>query len=167
MTIKQVKIWDMDGVLVDSSHRYSTVIREDGKEVINLPFWRERETEFYIMRDGLLPHAQEYQDDLKNPEIYTVIATARQLAADSPDWRFIRERLGMPHHIIHRKPGDSRSGALLKVLGLRKLFALRQFRQVLESGAVQFCEDNRDYLRAVCEAFPTIRGVYVPSVQGH
>jgi hypothetical protein len=151
---KRLAIYDMDGTIVCSLHRYRTI---DDK--IDLQFWRENEK--FAMADSLLPLAEQYQADLKDPSCYVVIATARVL--HNADDQFINEILGKPNAIISRKDGDSRSGGLLKILGLKQLFNLKQFRGIKD---IVFYEDNTSYLKAVCDYF-NIRGVYIPSKQGH
>lgn len=153
MAIKRMAIYDMDGTIVCSMHRYRAV---DGK--IDLAYWRENE--FRAMDDSLLPLADQYKADLADPECYVVIATARVL--HNPDRKFIAEVLGNPDYIISRADGDNRSGGLLKVLGLQKFFNLKNFK----NASVVFYEDNATYLKTVCDKF-NIRGVYVPSQQGH
>lgn len=156
--IKRIAIYDMDGTIVDSSHRYRTVFDTAGHERIDLQYWRDNE--YRAMEDTLLPLAEQYKQDLQDESCYVIIATARVM--NSPDWQFVREILGMPDYFISRKSGDTRSGALLKVLGLQKFFNLKNFR---DADAV-FYEDNVSYLKIVCDHFK-IRGVYVPSKQGH
>lgn len=156
-TIKRVAIYDMDGTIVDSSHRYRTIVDDNG-ERIDLEYWRENE--YRAMQDGLLPMFEQYQKDLNDPECYTIIATARVMNA--PDWQFVNEILGMPDYFISRNPGDSQSGKTLKINGLAKFFNLRNFK----NADFVFYEDNISYLKAVCDRF-NIRGVYIPSVQGH
>lgn len=151
--IKRVSIYDMDGTIVCSLHRYRTI-----GDKIDLAYWRENE--FRAMDDSLLPLAEQYKEDLADPECYTIIATARVLHA--PDKKFIEEVLGNPDYIISRAPDDSRSGGLLKVLGLQKFFNLKNFK----NASFVFYEDNATYLKTVCDKFK-IRGVYVPSQQGH
>lgn len=153
--IRKVNIYDMDGTIVDSSHRYRTM--PCGTR-IDLQYWRENEK--HAMRDGLLPLAKQYQEDLKNPEVFVIIATARVM--NGPDWQFVREILGEPDYLISRNPGDSISGGDLKIRGLQKFFNLNWFAKA----EVTFYEDNVQYLKKVCDRFQ-IRGVYIPSVQGH
>ena len=155
--IKRVAIYDMDGTIVDSSHRYRTIVDENG-ERIDLDHWRENE--YKAMEDGLLPMFEQYQKDLADPNCYVIIATARVMNA--PDWQFVNEILGMPDYFISRNPGDSQSGKTLKINGLAKFFNLVQFK----TADFVFYEDNIQYLKAVCDRF-NIRGVYIPSVQGH
>lgn len=155
--ILRVAIYDMDGTIVDSSARYRTIIDATG-ERIDLQYWRENE--YRAMEDGLLPLAEQYKLDLADPNCYVIIATARVM--NEPDWKFVRERLGEPDYLISRPKDSSVSGKALKINGLAKFFNLINFKDA----DVVFYEDNVDYLKAVCDRFK-IRGVYIPSVQGH
>jgi hypothetical protein len=155
--ITTVKIFDMDGTIVDSSHRYRTIIDDKG-ERIDLPFWRENS--HLAMDDSLLPLAAEYHAALMDENCFVIIATARVMG--EPDWQFVREILGEPDYFISRKDGDSQSGSTLKINGLAKFFNLVTFKDA----EFTFYEDNVHYLKAVCDRFK-IKGVYVPSKQGH
>jgi hypothetical protein len=155
--ITRVSIYDMDGTIVCSLHRYKTIIDDNG-ERINLDYWRENE--YRAMDDGLLPLAEQYKADLNDPNCYVIIATARVL--HTADNTFIREILGEPDYIISRVDGDNTSGSKLKIAGLAKFFNLSNFK----SAEFTFYEDNVQYLKAVCDRFD-IRGVYIPSKQGH
>jgi hypothetical protein len=157
MAIKRIRIYDMDGTIVCSLHRYRTIIDDRG-ERIDLQYWRENE--YRALDDSLLPLAEQYRLDLADPECYVIIATARVLG--EPDMQFIRETLGEPDYIVSRKSGDTQSGRTLKIGGLAKFFNLVNF----QTDDVIFYEDNADYLKAVCDRFG-IRGVYIPSKQGH
>ena len=151
---KRIAIYDMDGTIVCSLHRYRTI-----NDKIDLDHWRANEPLAY--RDSLLPLAKQYKQDLENPEVIVIIATARVL--NDPDDCFIRDILGTPNAIISRGKNDSRSGKELKVKGLKKLFNLKGFKGIKD---IVFYEDNVEYLKAVCDYFGC-RGVYVPSKQGH
>ena len=154
----RIAIYDMDGTIVDSTHRYRTII-QNGIERIDLQYWRDNE--YRAGQDTLLPLAKQYQRDIIDEDCYTIIATARIIRG--PDIQFIRDILGMPKHIISRMgDSDTRSGKVLKIIGLQKFFNLRQFKP---ENAV-FYEDNMEYLKGVCDHF-NIRGVYIPSKQGH
>jgi hypothetical protein len=154
----KVRIYDMDGTIVDSMHRYRTIIGPDNIERIDLDYWRENE--YRAMDDGLLPMANQYMEDLDNPYIYVIIATARVIG--TADMQFIEEVLGKPDYLISRKKGDNQSGKTLKINGLQRFFNLKQFR----TADAIFYEDNIQYLKAVCDHF-NITGVYIPSKQGH
>ena len=155
--ITRVAIYDMDGTIVDSSHRYRTIVDENG-ERIDLTFWRENE--YRAMDDKLLPMAEQYKKDLADPNCYVIIATARVM--HEPDWQFVRERLGVPDYFISRPKDSNVSGKTLKINGLARFFNLVNFKDA----EFVFYEDNISYLKAVCDRF-NIRGVYIPSVQGH
>ena len=155
--IKHVAIYDMDGTIVDSSHRYRTIVDAAG-ERIDLDYWRENE--FRAMDDSLLPLASQYRADLKDDNTFVIIATARVLR--DADNQFIKDILGEPDYIISRMDGDTTSGGKLKIAGLTKFFNLKPF----QNAEFTFYEDNTTYLKAVCDRF-NIRGVYVPSKQGH
>lgn len=153
--MKRIRIYDMDGTVVCSLHRYRTTA--DNK--IDLQYWRDNEP--LAMQDSLLPLAEQYKADLADNDTFVIIATARVL--NDPDKLFIDTVLGKPDYIISRKVDDSRSGGLLKILGLKKLFSLKQFHKIKD---IIFFEDNTSYLKAVCDHF-NIQGVYIPSKQGH
>lgn len=155
--ITRVAIYDMDGTIVDSSHRYRTIVDENG-ERIDLDYWRENE--YRAMDDGLLPLAHQYRMDLLDESCYVIIATARVM--NEPDWTFVNEILGMPDYFISRPKDSTISGKQLKINGLAKFFNLVNFKDA----DFVFYEDNIQYLKAVCDRF-NIRGVYIPSVQGH
>ena len=155
--ITRVAIYDMDGTIVDSSARYRTIIDENG-ERIDLDYWVENQHN--AMNDTLLPMAEQYRQDLQDENTYVIIATARVM--NEPDWNFVKTILGEPDYFISRKAGDCQSGKTLKINGLAKFFNLVTFR----NAEFVFYEDNVSYLKAVCDRF-NIRGVYVPSKQGH
>jgi hypothetical protein len=155
--ITRVSIYDMDGTIVDSLHRYRTIVDANG-ERIDLNYWRENE--YRAMDDSLLPLAEQYKRDLSDENCYVIIATARVLR--SADNEFITTVLGEPDYLISRNDGSTISGGLLKINGLAKFFNLITFKDA----EFTFYEDNVDYLKAVCDRF-NIRGVYVPSKQGH
>lgn len=155
--INRVSIFDMDGTIVDSSHRYRTIVDTNGIR-IDLDYWRENEFKAYD--DTLLPMADQYKKDLLDINCYVIIATARVM--HKPDWQFVRDKLGMPDYFISRPTGITTSGGLLKINGLAKFFNLNSFK----NAEFTFYEDNVHYLKSVCDRF-NIRGVYIPSTQGH
>lgn len=154
--IKEIHIYDMDGTIVCSQHRFRTL--ENGK--IDLQYWIDNCTPEKIAQDSLLPLAAQYQAQLANPEIYVVIATARVLEA--ADWDYIENVLGMPNKVISRNGRkDSRKGADMKRAGLRFIKNLKQFK----NAACHFYEDNVDYLYPVAE-YLGATAHYIPSKQG-
>ncbi len=152
--IKRVQIYDMDGTIVCSLHRYRTI---EGIR-IDLDYWRENQ--YKAMDDSLLPLSAQYRKDLQDENTYVIIATARVMG--EKDYQFVREILGEPDYLISRPANSIHSGGLLKIRGLQKFFNLKNFRDA----EITFYEDNVQYLKSVCDKF-NIRGVYVPSKQGH
>ena len=137
MTIKQVKIYDMDGTIVCSMHRYRTK-SNNGKVAIDLQYWRDNQYKANL--DSLLPLATQYQNELNNPEIYVIIATARELY--QPDIDFINNILGKPNYVISRKHGDNISGKNLKINGLKKFFNLKNFKNATFGNFSTFSRKN-------------------------
>ena len=156
---KKIRVYDMDGTIVNSVHRYRT-INVNGVDKIDLEFWRANCTPEKIMADSLLPLAEQYKRDLADPETYVIIATARVM--QDADFKFVAEKLGQPNKLFYRKAGDTRRGAELKGKQLRGLFSLRQFAKITDR---MFFEDNHDYL-AIAPALGMVP-VFVPSNQGH
>ena len=153
--IKEIHVYDMDGTIVDSLHRYRTT----SENKIDLQYWLDNEHK--AMQDTLLPLAKQYQEKLKNPEIYVIIATARVL--NIPDHEFIEQVLGSPNKIISRAGRtDWRSGTDLKAPPLKQLFSLKQFANAKK----WFYEDNKTYLKGVCD-ITGMTPIFVPSEQGH
>lgn len=156
MAIKEIHIYDMDGTIVCSLHRFR--VGDNGK--IDLTHWIENCTPEKIEKDSLLPLAEQYKEQLKNPEIYVVIATARVM--ESSDYKFIEENLGFPNKIISRNGReDTRKGAEMKIAGLRYLKNLKQFAKA----KIHFYEDNKDYLYPVAD-YLGATAHYIPSKQG-
>lgn len=154
--IRQLHIWDMDGTIVDSSHRYR-VNPETGN--IDLPYWMENEHK--VMEDSLLPLADFYRNTLADNSIYTIIATAR-IWCDLTE-QFVRDRLGYPDKVVGRvNHEDTRGGAELKIQAIRPLLNLKQF----QGAQIHVFEDNATYLKKICDTLGGI-GHYYPSVQGH
>lgn len=156
--VKEIHIYDMDGTLVDSSHRYRLL---PGVNKIDLAHWIENCVPEKIAQDSLLPLAVQYQEQLKNPEVYTVIATARVI--EQADMEYIKNVLGMPNKIVSRAGrNDMRKGADMKIAGVRYLKNLKQFK----NAAKHFYEDNKDYLYPVAN-FLNAEAHYIPSNQGY
>jgi hypothetical protein len=155
---KQIHIFDMDGTIVDSLHRFR-IDPNTGK--IDLPFWIEHDTPEHIAKDrpkGAL--AEIYKEMIADPEIYVVIATARVMKAADYEW--LKNNLGLPNKIISRNGrNDNRKGADMKIAGLRYLKNLRQFANIPK----WFYEDNKDYLYPVANFLGAVP-IYCESQQG-
>jgi len=155
--IKRLHIFDFDGTLVDSSHRYRT---EKCGTKIDLQHWIDNE--FRAMNDELLPLVDLFRKLMQSSEDYVIIATARI-------WCDLSERFVIENDIkaqivfARRDRKDNRGGAALKITGVKKILNLKQFRGVEE---VHVYEDNLQYLNEIVAAFDGIPHFF-PSKQGH
>jgi len=157
--IKEIHIYDLDGTVIDSTHRYRTITKPDGSLAIDFPFWRaNRHT---AMNDRLLPLAKQYQEQLKDPSIFVIAATARNMVQEEKN--HIATVLGWPQFMISSPDGDMQSGASLKIKGLNKILNLKQFKKIDKRF---FYEDNADYLEAVSKAHK-LTPIFIPSKQGY
>lgn len=155
----KVKVFDLDGCIIDSSHRYRT-IAENGIEKIDLQFWRDNEK--FACKDSFLPaFYSEYLPAIDDDNTIVIVATARVL--NEPDKLFLTHYMPRPNFIISRPNGCNTSGGKLKVSGLKKIFNLKQFNNISE---IVVYEDNISYLKYICDFFKC-NGVYIPSIQGH
>lgn len=159
--IKEIQIWDFDGTLVDSSHRYRTMICADGVERIDLDYWIRHEDQTH--RDQPIAHTLAmFREACENPEIYAVIATARIWCDQSAEWAKAYDL--KPDAIYSRRDReDCRGGADLKIQAVKKLLNLKQFAKVEK---IKVFEDNVSYLKKICDTF-NAEGFYFPSKQGH
>lgn len=158
--IKSIHIFDFDGTLVDSSHRYRTQICADGVERIDLPHWIENEDK--ALNDTPLPLVARYRELCNDPAAFVIVATARIWCDLSR--RFVELHDMKPQHVIARRDrNDTRGGAALKINGIRKLRNLRQFQNARE---IHVYEDNINYLKTMCDTLGAV-GHYFPSKQGH
>jgi len=121
MTIKNVSIFDMDGTIIDSSHRQATL--PDG--TLNLPAWIENATPEKIAQDTVLPLAKQVAKR-KQAGDYVLICTAR--AMSPADFDFLKNHGITVDKIISRPLGNNEPDGQLKAKQLKKLFNLKQFK---------------------------------------
>ena len=112
----QYKIWDLDGTVIDSSHRYSTLENGD----IDLPKWIADNTRENIEQDQLLPLARLMRSNYRQGDI-VIICTARVLGVW--DHVFLADHGIKAHFILSRALVDNRGDAEMKRSKLLALFA--------------------------------------------
>ena len=112
----QYKIWDLDGTVIDSSHRYSTLPNGD----IDLPRWIADNTKANIERDSLLPLARLMRSNWRQGDT-VIICTARVLGIH--DHCFLADHGIKANFILSRALGDNRGDAEMKRAKLFALFA--------------------------------------------
>ena len=129
------KIWDLDGTVIDSSHRYSTLENGD----IDLPRWIADNTRANIEQDKLLPLAELMKSNYRQGDI-VIINTARVLGVW--DHCFLAENGIKAHFILSRAIGDNRGDAEMKRQKLFALFADLKVPFSRWSKASTFYDDN-------------------------
>jgi len=152
--LKKIHVYDLDGVLVDSSHRYRN--KPDG--TIDLDYWIANRTPEKINADKVLPLHRQYISDCIDPETYTVICTSRLYNA--ADIEYIVSFLGIPDKLIMRPEDNTDGDAVLKYRQLSRFFNLKQFRTLPKF----LWEDNLKNIRALLPLFT--RAYHIKSNQG-
>lgn len=142
--IKRIHAYDVDGTLVDSSHRYAALPNGN----VDLEHWLANHHR--IFNDSLLPLADQYKRDIADPETYTIICTLRPPHA--LDLLFIREFLGMPDCLIMNDKNESENLSGFKRRHFSRLFNLRQFANVPRF----FWEDSRVYVDTCRDLFTRV-----------
>ena len=165
--LHQIHIFDIDGIIADSSHRYRTKVRENGKEGIDLTYWRNNETK--CLDDQPTPFA-DFIKAMKSMNNHTVfLATSRAMCDNCFLW--LENTLGFHPYVVSRNGNnDTRKGAELKFKGIRRLLNLNQFHPE-KVAAIHIYEDSLEYLRGLQNSFSSLGyytvGHHYPSCQGH
>ena len=152
---KKIHVYDLDGVLVDSSHRY----RNNPDGTIDLEYWLANRVPEKIAKDKLLPMARKYFADNFDSRVYTIIATSRMYHVN--DLAFIVGHLGKPNKLFMRPEGNMEPDGVLKRKQLIGLLNLKQFRHLPRF----FWDDNIKNLAAVSDLFTRV--FHVSSQQGY
>jgi len=133
--MNRYKIWDLDGTVIDSSHRYSTLANGD----IDLPRWIADNTRANIEQDKLLPLAELMKSNYRQGDI-VIICTARVLGIW--DHCFLADHGIKAQFILSRAIGDNRGDAEMKKAKLFALFADLKVPFSRWSKASTFYDDN-------------------------
>jgi phosphoglycolate phosphatase-like HAD superfamily hydrolase len=120
--IKNISIFDLDGTIIDSSHRQATL--PDG--TLNLDAWIENATPEKIFQDKVLPLAEQIRKRHKKGD-YVLICTARNMTF--ADFEFLMDNGICPDKIISRPDGNMEPDGVLKAKQLKSLFNLKQFQK--------------------------------------
>jgi hypothetical protein len=161
--ITEIHIFDFDGTLVDSSHRYRT---DKTGEKIDLQYWIDNENKANL--DSPIDYACSIYRDIRDSLTkYAVIATARIWCSQAVN--VVIDNDLVPNSLVSRRGrNDNRGGAELKISHVDRLLNLRQFAKVQ---AIHVYEDNLTYLKTMTEYYKlkgyNVQGHYFPSNQGH
>jgi len=134
-------IFDLDGTVIDSSHRQNTL--PDGS--LNLEHWLENNTHEKIMADSLLPLAASMKA-IKAAGHTVIICTAR---SPHPSNHIFLEEQGLGHDVfLSRGENDMRGDAQLKIDLLEDYFKSEGFTCAAEANAIMF-DDNLKVIAAM------------------
>ena len=133
------KIWDLDGTVIDSSHRYSTLANGD----IDLPKWIADNTRANIEQDTLLPLARLMRSNYRMGDI-VIINTARVLGIW--DHVYLADHGIKAQFILSRAIGDNRGDAEMKRAKLFALFADLSIPFARWTRNATFYDDNQGVL---------------------
>jgi hypothetical protein len=137
--MNRFKIWDLDGTVIDSSHRYSTLANGD----IDLPRWIADNTRANIEQDKLLPLAELMKSNYRQGDI-VIICTARVLGVW--DHVYLADKGIKANFILSRAIGDNRGDAEMKRQKLLALFADLKIPFVRWTRNATFYDDNQGVL---------------------
>ena len=118
--IKNISIFDLDGTIIDSSHRQATL--PDG--TLNLEHWFENATAEKIFDDTVLPLADQVRKRQKAGD-YVMVCTARNM--QDADFEFLQNEGICPDKIISRPSGNTEADGVLKAKQLNSFLSLKQF----------------------------------------
>ena len=162
MKIQTIHIFDFDGTLVDSSHRYRT---DSSGQAIDLQYWIDNEHLAHL--DTPIKRVVKIFKDLcESVNDYALIATARIWCEGAT--RVCEQANIKPNSLVARNGRDDcRGGAELKIAHVNKLLNLKQFKNVKE---ICVYEDNLTYLKKIADYYYAkgfqVKGFYYPSNQG-
>jgi len=134
------KIWDLDGTVIDSTHRYSTLANGD----IDLPKWIADNTRANIERDEMLPLARLMRSNYRMGDI-VIICTARVLGVW--DQVFLADNGIKAQFILSREIGDTRGDAEMKRAKLFALFSSLNIPFARWTRNATFYDDNLGVLK--------------------
>lgn len=134
-------IFDLDGTVIDSSHRHATL--PDG--ALDLAHWVENSTPEKIRRDSLLPLAHMMRSVF--PMAETLICTARVMG--EADYEFLFEHGLHADAILSRPEGNRMPDYVLKEMLLRDHATRREmtWQQFTQNAAMY--DDNVNVLSAM------------------
>jgi len=165
--IRKIKIYDLDGTLINSLHRYKT---NKAGDAIDLEYWIKNDVPEKIANDSFLFLKSRLDIDLIDKTTYVIFATARSCIEGDANYQFLIDNNIVPDMFIHRMGrNDMRGGAQLKLDSIKPLLNLKQFK----NATVHIFEDNINYLYDMVTAlnkgvhYNKVVGHFIPSEQGH
>lgn len=144
--IKKIHIFDLDGTVIDSSHRqmYNPLTG-----ALDLKNWVINSTPEKVANDSLLPFADFWRYLLANTNDFIMVCTARVMR--QPDFDFLTNNGLRARKIYSRPYGCQEKDHLLKLMQLRGFFNLSPFKM-----AEKFLYDDNAKVR---EALQGVSGI--------
>lgn len=131
-------IYDLDGTVIDSSHRYSTL--ENGG--IDLTAWINDNTRENCFKDTLLNCVHTMRLDYANSDCIVVVCTARVLS--DHDYEFFMEN-NIPYNVMLDRP----DGCTMNDADLKE-FRLRLYAHEIGYSWEKFCRTSQFFEDADC-----------------
>jgi hydroxymethylpyrimidine pyrophosphatase-like HAD family hydrolase len=141
---RKIAAYDLDGTLLDSSHRYRALPNGN----VDLDHWLANR--YRCLNDTLLPLADTYKAHLAEPQTYVIICTLRTPTA--LDILAIRTLLGMPDLLIMNDKDQRTDMRNYKRRHFARLFNLRQFKHLPRF----FWEDSQVYVDTTRDLFTRV-----------
>jgi len=135
---KKLYIFDLDGTVVDSSHRCQL----DNSGQLDLNLWIKNSTYENIFKDTLLPLAN-FMKKVSQQGHYVWVCTARYM--QQADYDYLTENGISPSVILSRSLKDDRADHILKRRMVKKLISLRPFSNIERI----FFDDKQENLDAL------------------
>ena len=135
---KKLYIFDLDGTVIDSSHRCTLDVNGE----FDLKQWIKDSTRENIFNDTLLPLAN-FMKKVTREGHYVWVCTARYMTKS--DYDYLTENGIFPSVILSRSLKDDRADHILKRRMVKKLISLRPFSNIERI----FFDDKIDNLNAL------------------
>jgi phosphoglycolate phosphatase-like HAD superfamily hydrolase len=159
----RVVVFDVDGVLVDSSARFRACLEEVGLRSLEgvrgfkrRLFWECFLSSRYIYLDRVRVEYAALARDYAERGFKVVVVTGRPRSMEVETWAQLREAglEGLVSEVFFRRVGDYRGDSVFKVEVLRRLAA----RYVVEA----VYDDSEDVVEALRREFPGVKVILVP-----
>lgn len=158
--IKTVKIWDLDGTVINSFHRVKPCFDEEGNLNIT-QYMKEACTHEKIMDDSLLPLVEYMKESFNDPSVVNIICTARLMRKS--DYYYLRKQglrgRGNNNSVILSRDTLARHFPLNRVPEIYssrdadyKTAYFELIKQWYPSATITMIDDNQSVLKAAVAA---------------
>ncbi|WKW87817.1 hypothetical protein pzkkv7_126 [Klebsiella phage pzk-kv7] len=160
LAIKAIKLWDLDGTVINSFARVFPCMDEKGN--LDLNMYREKAcVHDAIMTDTLLPLVEYMRASLNDPTILNIIVTARYMGKS--DYYFLRKqriRAGrggniqiLSRDVLHRYIGDADYKEVYYAKdGIYKTHYFEMLKAEYPNATITMIDDNKGVLAAAAAA---------------